>query len=69
MRALATALLLLTAGAQSYPPPFPPTRHDRDAVTVWIEDGQPHAAFVPAGAVHTEEQLGVVASATIFEIT
>ena len=46
----------------------PRHRHDRDAVTVWVVDGTPHAAFVPAGTVHSEEQLGVISSATIFEI-
>jgi len=39
--------------------------HDRDAVVVWIVDGTPHAAFVPAGTVHTEEQSG---SATVYEL-
>ena len=43
-------------------------RHDRDAVTVWIVDGTPHAAFVAAGTVHTEEQLGVASTATVYEI-
>lgn len=43
-------------------------RHDRDAVTVWSDDGTAHAVFVPAGTVHTEEQAGVVESATVFEI-
>jgi len=46
----------------------PRHRHDRDAVTVWVEDGTPHAVFVPAGTVHTEEQVGVISSATVFEI-
>jgi len=46
----------------------PRHRHGRDAVTVWVEDGTPHAVFIPAGTVHTEEQAGVISSATVFEI-
>jgi hypothetical protein len=42
--------------------------HDRDAVTVWLIDGTPHAAFISAGTVHTEEQVGVIASATVYEL-
>jgi len=49
-------------------PSAPPRHfHDRDAVTVWIVDGTPHAAFVPSGTVHTEEQAGVAAM-TVYEI-
>src|SRR5438034_14926 len=46
----------------------PRHRHDRDAVTVWVVDGTPHAVFIPAGTVHTEEQVGVISSATVFEL-
>ena len=46
----------------------PRHRHDRDAVTVWIVDGTPHAAFIAAGTVHTEEQAGVTAAATVYEL-
>jgi len=46
----------------------PRHRHDRDTVTVWIVDGTPHAAFVAAGTVHTEEQVGVVSDATVYEL-
>ena len=46
----------------------PRHRHDRDAVTVWLVDGTPHAAFISAGTVHTEEQVGVIASATVYEL-
>jgi hypothetical protein len=46
----------------------PRHRHDRDAVTVWIVDGTPHAAFVAAGTVHTEEQVGVVSTAIVYAL-
>jgi len=46
----------------------PRHRHPRDAVVVWIEGTTPHAVFVPAGTAHTEEQAGVTAQATVFEI-
>ena len=46
----------------------PRHRHDRDAVVVWIEGTTPRAVFVPAGTMHTEEQAGVTAQATVFEL-
>ncbi len=46
----------------------PRHRHDRDTVVVWITDRTPHAVFVPAGTVHTEEQVGVLSAATVFEL-
>ena len=46
----------------------PRHRHVRDAVVVWIEGTKPRAAFVPAGTMHTEEQAGVTAQATVFEL-
>ena len=46
----------------------PRHRHDRDAVTVWMVDGTPRAAFIRAGTVHSEEQVGVIATATVYEL-
>ena len=46
----------------------PRHRHDRDTVVVWIQDRTPHAVWVPAGTVHSEEQTGVISEATIFEL-
>ena len=46
----------------------PRHRHDVDAVVVWITDGTPHVAWVPAGTIHAEEDLGVISEATIFEL-
>lgn len=46
----------------------PRHRHDRDAVVVWIIDGKPEAAWVPAGTMHSEEEVGVINEATIFEL-
>ncbi len=46
----------------------PRHRHDVDSVVVWITDGTPHAAWVPAGTIHSEESLGVISEATIFEL-
>src|SRR2546425_670488 len=46
----------------------PRDRHDRDTVVVWIQDRTPHAVWVPAGTVHSEEQTGVISEATIFEL-
>jgi predicted metal-dependent enzyme (double-stranded beta helix superfamily) len=46
----------------------PRHRHDVDTVVVWITDGTPHVAWVPAGTVHSEENVGVISEATIFEI-
>jgi predicted metal-dependent enzyme (double-stranded beta helix superfamily) len=43
-------------------------RHVRDAVVVWIEGTTPRTAFVPAGTTHAEEQAGVTAQATVFEL-
>ena len=42
--------------------------HARDAVVAWVEGTTPHAVFVPAGTMHTEEQAGVTAPATVFEL-
>jgi predicted metal-dependent enzyme (double-stranded beta helix superfamily) len=46
----------------------PRHQHDRDTVVVWIEERTPHAVFVPAGTIHSEEQTGVISDATIFEL-
>jgi hypothetical protein len=46
----------------------PRHRHDRDTVVVWIDDRTPHAVFVPAGTIHSEEQAGVISDAVIFEL-
>jgi hypothetical protein len=46
----------------------PRHRHERDTVVVWIQDRMPHAVWVPAGTVHSEEQTGVISEATIFEL-
>jgi hypothetical protein len=46
----------------------PRHRHDRDTVVVWIQERTPHAVFVAAGTVHSEEQTGVISDATIFEL-
>jgi hypothetical protein len=46
----------------------PRHRHDRDTIVVWIQDRTPHAVFVPAGTIHSEEQTGVISEATIFEL-
>ena len=46
----------------------PPHRHPRDAVVVWMDGATPHASFVAAGTTHTEEQAGVTADATVFEL-
>jgi hypothetical protein len=35
---------------------------------VWIQEQTPHAVFVPAGTIHSEEQTGVISEATIFEL-
>jgi hypothetical protein len=46
----------------------PRHRHDVDTVVVWITDGTPHVEWVPAGTIHSEENLGVISEATIFEL-
>jgi hypothetical protein len=46
----------------------PRHRHDRDTIVVWIQEHTPHAVFVPAGTIHSEEQTGVISEATIFEL-
>jgi hypothetical protein len=46
----------------------PRHRHDRDTIVVWIQHGAPHAVFVPAGTIHSEEQTGVMSEANIFEL-
>jgi len=46
----------------------PRHRHDRDTVVVWIDDRTPHAVFVPAGTIHSEEQTGVISDAMVFEL-
>jgi hypothetical protein len=46
----------------------PRHRHDRDTVVVWVDDRTPHAVFVPAGTIHSEEQTGVISDAVIFEL-
>lgn len=46
----------------------PRHRHDRDAVVAWIQDGEAHAVWVPAGTIHSEEEVGVINEATIFEV-
>ena len=43
-------------------------QHERDAVVVWVDGPTPHAVWVPAGTVHSEEQIGVTSAATIFEL-
>jgi hypothetical protein len=42
--------------------------HTLDTVVVWADERTGHAAFVPAGTVHTDEPSGAAASATIFEL-
>ena len=49
-------------------PDGPRHRHDRDTIVVWIQDRMPHAVWLPAGTVHSEEQAGVISEATIFEL-
>jgi hypothetical protein len=60
----------VTVWAYSYGlgPDGPRHRHDRDSVVVWIQDRTPHAVWVPAGTIHSEEQTGVISEATIFEL-
>jgi len=60
----------VTVWAYSYGlgPDGPRHRHDLDAVVVWIADGTPHAVWVPAGTIHSEEDVGVITEATIFEL-
>jgi hypothetical protein len=50
--------------------PNPPVRHHHplDTVVVWTEGRAGHAAFVPAGTVHTTEPVSAGAKATIFEL-
>jgi len=42
--------------------------HPMDTVVVWPEGRVGHAAFLPAGTVHTDEPSGAAAKATIFEL-
>ena len=42
--------------------------HPMDTVVVWTEGRVGHAAFLPAGTVHTDEPSGAAAKATIFEL-
>jgi hypothetical protein len=42
--------------------------HPMDSFVVWVENGAGHAAFLPAGTVHTTEPIGKATSATIFEL-
>jgi hypothetical protein len=46
----------------------PRHQHQRDAVVVWVDQRTPHAVWVPAGTVHSEEQTGATSAATIFEL-
>jgi len=46
----------------------PRHKHTRDAVVAWITDGTVHVQWVPAGTIHSEEQIGVINEATIFEL-
>ena len=50
--------------------PAPPTRHRHplDTVVVWSEERAAHAVFMPAGTVHSDEQIGPATKATIFEL-
>jgi quercetin dioxygenase-like cupin family protein len=43
-------------------------RHPLDTVVVWSEGRAAHAVFMPAGTVHTDEQIGTATKATIFEL-
>ena len=42
--------------------------HPMDTFVVWTEGRAGHAAFLPAGTVHTDEPIGAATKATIFEL-
>ena len=46
----------------------PRHKHTRDAVVMWIVDDTVHVEWIPAGTMHSEEQIGVINEATIFEL-
>jgi hypothetical protein len=46
----------------------PRHKHTRDAVVMWIVDGKVNVEWVPAGTMHSEEEVGVISEATIFEL-
>jgi len=45
-----------------------PHSHPMDTFVVWTEGTAGHAAFMPAGTVHTGEPIGTATKATIFEL-
>ena len=49
-------------------PDGPRHTHTRDAVVMWIVDDKVNVEWVPAGTKHSEEQIGVINEATIFEL-
>src|SRR3954469_1632994 len=54
----------------NYAKPSSPVKHSHpvDTFIVWTEGRAGHAAFVPAGTVHTDEQIGTDRRATVFEL-
>ena len=46
----------------------PRHKHTRDAVVAWLTDGTVHVQWIPAGTIHSEEEIGVINEATIFEL-
>jgi len=54
----------------NYAKPSSPVKHSHpvDTFIVWTEGRAGHAAFVPAGTVHTDEQIGTDRKATVFEL-
>jgi hypothetical protein len=53
-----------------YARPSTPANHNHpmDTFVVWTEGRVGHAAFLPAGTVHTDEPIGSASKATLFEL-
>ncbi|HZR25203.1 MAG TPA: hypothetical protein VFA59_16525 [Vicinamibacterales bacterium] len=74
MRDIGTKQLLdsergtIWAYSYGFGPDGPRHRHDVDTVVIWILDDGPHVAWVPAGTIHSEENVGVISEATVIEI-